>query len=209
MEMFKRISFWITIIVCIIILILMIYTIRVILCNKETDNAIVFEAIPIYTGVITYVVGIFMESLKKENENKQYWFRNYILDSYLKEYIEIFDLSKKKYIEFLTQKALIIDAEKNVSQYKSEIQMLNEKSTMDFQIKMYSLGSDMEFIKVFDEEFCHRIWDSISMLEDIFVKTIDEEAHNIDHEIDNTVICKIDEEKSKLLSYFYKKSLEN
>ena len=60
-----------------------VWSIQYILNAEELDKGLIFQALPIYLGIISFFTKYLIDIFKEENDNKKYWFRNYVLESYL------------------------------------------------------------------------------------------------------------------------------
>ena len=97
-----------------------VWSIQYILNAEELDKGLIFQALPIYLGIISFFTKYLIDIFKEENDNKKYWFRNYVLESYLKKFNGFIDKTKDLFLESIRIKRSIINNDLSLSLYKDK-----------------------------------------------------------------------------------------
>lgn len=167
------------------------------------DNDVIFEAIPIYLGIISFFIKYIMDTIQHENESRQYWYRNYILEKNLKSYLEYFDKSKKMFEEILKIKGEILKNNPNINAYKIQTNTKFSPIVNDFNIKKGELTASLNFIKVYNPNLCQILSKIFADLQDEFTKAVDDEGINIKIKDKGELNTKLEELKNEMLKEFY------
>lgn len=185
-----------------------IWSIYFILNNEELDKGLIFQALPIYLGIISFFTKYLTDIFKDENENKKYWFRNYVLESYLKKFNIFIDRTKSLFLKCIEIKENIIGNDLNLSSYKSTTEKEYSKIADQYTILWGECISALDFIKIYDKKLYEKLNTIFEFLQDQFMERLDQEASNIEiKDVDNYCV-KLEEKRNEILELLYKQSLK-
>lgn len=197
--------------VCILIISLSLFvaviTVYEILKTESFNNSVIFEAIPIYLGIISFFTKYIMDIIQEEKQSKQYWYRNYILEINQKNYLNFFDESKKMFEEILNVKREILETNPNINEYRSQTSEKFSPIVNEFNIKWNEIISSLSFIKVYNSKFYEALNEIFIKFQDIFITAVDNEGVNIEISNDGELNTRLEELKCDILKMLYNKSL--
>lgn len=185
-----------------------VWSIHYILNNDGLDKGLIFQALPIYLGIISFFTKYLTDIFKEENENKKYWFRNYVLESYLEKFNTFVDKTKELFLECISIKKSIISSDLNLSSYKGKTEQEYSKIADKYTILWGECISTLDFIKIYDKRLYEKLNTIFEMLQDEFMDKLDQEASSIEiKNIDNYCV-KLEERRNEILELLYKQSIK-
>lgn len=185
-----------------------VWSIHYILNNDELDKGLIFQALPIYLGIISFFTKYLTDIFKEESENKKYWFRNYVLESYLKKFNTFVDKTKESFLECINIKKSIINSDLNLSSYKGKTEQEYSKIADKYTILWGECISALDFIKIYDKRLYEKLNTIFEILQDEFMDKLDQEASSIEiKNIDNYCV-KLEERRNEILELLYKQSIK-
>ena len=172
------------------------------------DKGLIFQALPIYLGILSFFTKYLTDIFKEENENKKYWFRNYILDKYLNQFNNFIDKTKELFVKSVEIKKSIIKTDLSLSAYKEKTAEEYSKIADEFTIYWGECISAISFIKIYDKKLYERINNIFEKLQDQFMEKIDYESSNLEiKELDDYCV-KLEEKRNEILELLYRQSLK-
>ena len=185
-----------------------VWSIHYILNNDELDKGLIFQALPIYLGIISFFTKYLTDIFKEENENKKYWFRNYVLEAYLKKFNTFVDKTKELFLECINIKKNIINSDLNLSSYRDKTEEEYSKIADKYTILWGECISALDFIKIYDKKLYEKLNTIFEILQDEFMDKLDQEASSIEvKNIDNYCV-KLEEKRNEILELLYKQSIK-
>lgn len=185
-----------------------IWSIQYILNAEDLDKGLIFQALPIYLGIISFFTKYLIDIFKEENDNKKYWFRNYVLESYLKKINEFIDKTKDLFLESIRIKKSIISNDLTLSLYKEKTAQEYSKIADRYTVLWGECISSLDFIKIYDKKLYEKLNIIFETLQDQFMNRLDEEAASIEiKDIDNYCV-KLEEKRNEILELLYKQSIK-
>ena len=176
--------------------------------NAELDKGLIFQALPIYLGIISFFTKYLIDIFKEENDNKKYWFRNYVLESYLKKFNGFIDKTKDLFLESIRIKRSIINNDLSLSLYKDKTAQEYSKIADRYTVLWGECISALDFIKIYDKKLYEKLNIVFEKLQDQFMNRLDEEAASIEiKDIDNYCV-KLEEKRNEILELLYKQSIK-
>ena len=184
------------------------WSITYILNDETLDKGLIFQALPIYLGILSFFTKYLTDIFKEENENKKYWFRNYILDKYLNQFNNFIDKTKELFVKSVEIKKSIIKTDLSLSAYKEKTAEEYSKIADEFTIYWGECISAISFIKIYDKKLYERINNIFEKLQDQFMEKIDYESSNLEiKELDDYCV-KLEEKRNEILELLYTQSLK-
>lgn len=192
-----------------IALCLMLATINIIISDGKDNNAIIVEAIPIYTGISSFFAKEIIDEFSKEDERRKYWLRSYILEKDLKEYLTIIDMSKDSLKEVIEKKQSLISQNLNMNDYNAQLQENIENVVQNFNNKWTEIIMRVGFIKVYKYNLFKEFSDIYTNIQDDFSIAIDKEGTSAKIDLGEFQKFNIamEEYRNKILKLFYDESL--
>ena len=185
-----------------------VWSIQYILNAEELDKGLIFQALPIYLGIISFFTKYLIDIFKEENDNKKYWFRNYVLESYLKKFNGFIDKTKDLFLESIRIKRSIINNDLSLSLYKDKTAQEYSKIADRYTVLWGEGISALDFIKIYDKKLYEKLNIVFEKLQDQFMNRLDEEAASIEiKDIDNYCV-KLEEKRNEILELLYKQSIK-
>ena len=185
-----------------------VWSIQYILNAEELDKGLIFQALPIYLGIISFFTKYLIDIFKEENDNKKYWFRNYVLESYLKKFNGFIDKTKDLFLESIRIKRSIINNDLSLSLYKDKTAQEYSKIADRYTVLWGECISALDFIKIYDKKLYKKLNIVFEKLQDQFMNRLDEEAASIEiKDIDNYCV-KLEEKRNEILELLYKQSIK-
>ena len=185
-----------------------VWSIQYILNAEELDKGLIFQALPIYLGIISFFTKYLIDIFKEENDNKKYWFRNYVLESYLKKFNGFIDKTKDLFLESIRIKRSIINNDLSLSLYKDKTAQEYSKIADRYTVLWGECISALDFIKIYDKKLHEKLNIVFEKLQDQFMNRLDEEAASIEiKDIDNYCV-KLEEKRNEILELLYKQSIK-
>ena len=185
-----------------------VWSIQYILNAEELDKGLIFQALPIYLGIISFFTKYLIDICKEENDNKKYWFRNYVLESYLKKFNGFIDKTKDLFLESIRIKRSIINNDLSLSLYKDKTAQEYSKIADRYTVLWGECISALDFIKIYDKKLYEKLNIVFEKLQDQFMNRLDEEAASIEiKDIDNYCV-KLEEKRNEILELLYKQSIK-
>ena len=185
-----------------------VWSIQYILNAEELDKGLIFQALPIYLGIISFFTKYLIDIFKEENDNKKYWFRNYVLESYLKKFNGFIDKTKDLFLESIRIKRSIINNDLSLSLYKDKTAQEYSKIADRYTVLWGECISALDFIKIYDKKLYEKLNIVFEKLQDQFMNRLDEEAASIEiKDIDNYCV-KLEEKRNEILELLYKQSIK-
>lgn len=185
-----------------------VWSIQYILNAEELDKGLIFQALPIYLGIISFFTKYLIDIFKEENDNKKYWFRNYVLESYLKKFNVFIDKTKDLFLESIRIKRSIINNDLSLSLYKDKTAQEYSKIADRYTVLWGECISALDFIKIYDKKLYEKLNIVFEKLQDQFMNRLDEEAASIEiKDIDNYCV-KLEEKRNEILELLYKQSIK-
>ena len=185
-----------------------VWSIQYILNAEELDKGLIFQALPIYLGIISFFTKYLIDIFKEENDNKKYWFRNYVLESYLKKFNGFIDKTKDLFLESIRIKRSIINNDLSLSLYKDKTAQEYSKIADRYTVLWGECISALDFIKIYDKKLYEKLNIIFEKLQDQFMNRLDEEAASIEiKDIDNYCV-KLEEKRNEILELLYKQSIK-
>ena len=185
-----------------------VWSIQYILNAEELDKGLIFQALPIYLGIISFFTKYLIDIFKEENDNKKYWFRNYVLESYLKKFNGFIDKTKDLFLESIRIKRSIINNDLSLSLYKDKTAQEYSKIADRYTVLWGECISALDFIKIYDKKLYEKLNIVFEKLQDQFMNRLDEEAACIEiKDIDNYCV-KLEEKRNEILELLYKQSIK-
>ena len=185
-----------------------VWSIQYILNAEELDKGLIFQALPIYLGIISFFTKYLIDIFKEENDNKKYWFRNYVLESYLKKFNGFIDKTKDLFLESIRIKRSIINNDLSLSLYKDKTAQEYYKIADRYTVLWGECISALDFIKIYDKKLYEKLNIVFEKLQDQFMNRLDEEAASIEiKDIDNYCV-KLEEKRNEILELLYKQSIK-
>ena len=185
-----------------------VWSIQYILNAEELDKGLIFQALPIYLGIISFFTKYLIDIFKEENDNKKYWFRNYALESYLKKFNGFIDKTKDLFLESIRIKRSIINNDLSLSLYKDKTAQEYSKIADRYTVLWGECISALDFIKIYDKKLYEKLNIVFEKLQDQFMNRLDEEAASIEiKDIDNYCV-KLEEKRNEILELLYKQSIK-
>ena len=157
-----------------------VWSIQYILNAEELDKGLIFQALPIYLGIISFFTKYLIDIFKEENDNKKYWFRNYVLESYLKKFNGFIDKTKDLFLESIRIKRSIINNDLSLSLYKDKTAQEYSKIADRYTVLWGECISALDFIKIYDKKLYEKLNIVFEKLQDQFMNRLDEEAASIE-----------------------------
>lgn len=200
------------IIVYVLILILTIgvgsWSIHYILNNDELDKGLIFQALPIYLGIISFFTKYLIDLFKEESENKKYWYRNYVLESYLKKANIFIDKTKELFLECINIKTRIIKSDLNLSSYRDKTEQEYSKIADAYTVLWGECISTLDFIKIYDKKLYEKLNTIFVALQDEFMDKLDQEVSSIEVKNVDNYCVKLEERRNEILETLYKQSIK-
>ena len=185
-----------------------VWSIHYILNNDELDKGLIFQALPIYLGIISFFTKYLTDIFKEENENKKYWFRNYVLEAYLKKFNTFVDKTKELFLECINIKKNIINSDLNLSSYRDKTEEEYSKIADKYTILWGECISALDFIKIYDKKLYEKLNTIFEILQDEFMDKLDQEASSIEVKNIDTYCVKLEEKRNEILELLYKQSIK-
>ena len=185
-----------------------VWSIQYILNAEELDKGLIFQALPIYLGIISFFTKYLIDIFKEENDNKKYWFRNYVLESYLKKFNGFIDKTKDLFLESIRIKRSIINNDLSLSLYKDKTAQEYSKIADRYTVLWGECISALDFIKIYDKKLYEKLNIVFEKLQDQFMNRLDEEAASIEiKDIDNYCV-KLEEQRNEIKELLYNQSIK-
>lgn len=198
-------------------IIFLIFTLVILIINTLNKNistdenmkyTLLIGILPIIFGFIGHCGESIFKVLEQEKNSKQYWFREFILDSYLNEYIEFINQCKKNFLKMLEEKRKLIESGIVASELPDAILSKSSNLILNFNLKYNEIISSIEFIKIYNIKFSESLLNIFENVQNIFIEAIDMECRTIDTSIDNKITNdELEKQKVEIMTLFYKESI--
>lgn len=176
--------------------------------DENINNAVIFEALPIYLGIASFFTKYLIDVFKEENENKKYWYRNYILETYIKRFNCFIDKTKELFSRTINMKSATIKDDLNLSEHKKRLEEDCEAIADKYTLLWSEHVSSLEFIKIYDANLYKKLNDIFEKLQDDFMYMLDQEKATTEVNKSDNFIMKLEENRNSLLKELYEYSIE-
>ncbi|MGN1012305.1 MAG: hypothetical protein ACI4ON_00520 [Clostridia bacterium] len=174
---------------------------------KETtfENKIAFVNI-VYL-IIVYFVDRIVESFDKKDDNKKYWFKNFILEKYIYDYCEFFDSGADILREASDRKNKYVESNIGAKDLKEMSEKFQQELFDKFSLIKRKITSINAFIQIYDNDIYFKVQEVIEEYQNKFTEMLENQLNNVNDNIEKDII-EIYEFRRKLLEIFYKHSID-
>ena len=183
------------------------YSIHQMLKN-ENSTVLIYQALPVYIAIITFFAKCLMDTFKECNDNKKFWFRNYILKQYLGIFNNFIDNTKQLLEDSRITKQKILIQDIPISQHQILIKEEFSKISDAYTLKWGECISSLEFLKIYKDKLYEKCEAIISQLQDDFMNIVDYEENCIKEFQNDIYFPKLEQQRTELLKILYEESMK-
>ena len=174
---------------------------------KETTFDSKINFINIAYIIIVYFVDKIIESFDKKDDNKKYWFKNFILEKYIYDYCGFFDLGVDILRKANNEKNRLIEKNLGAKDFKETSTKLNHELFDEFSENKRKITSINGFVQIYDSEIYLKVQKIIEEYQNDYTEMLKNQLTNMDTNIEKDV-NEIYKFQNKLLEVYYKHSME-
>lgn len=173
---------------------------------KETtfENKIAF--INIAYIIVVYFVDKIIESFDKRDDNKKYWFKNFILEKYIYDYCGFFESGADILREASNKKNKYVEGNMGVKDLKKMSEKSQQELFDKFSLIKRRITSINSFIQIYDNNIYFEVQKVIEEYQNKFTEMLENQLNNVSDNIEKDII-EVYEFQRKLLEIFYKHSI--
>ena len=173
---------------------------------KETtfENKIAF--INIAYIIVVYFVDKIIESFDKRDDNKKYWFKNFILEKYIYDYCGFFESGADILREASNKKNKYVEGNMGVKDLKKMSEKSQQELFDKFSLIKRRITSINSFIQIYDNNIYFEVQKVIEEYQNKFTEMLENQLNNVSDNIEKDII-EVYEFQRNLLEIFYKHSI--
>lgn len=156
--------------------------------------------------IVIYFTDKIIEKFDEKNDNKKYWFKNFILEKYIYDYCDFFDSGADILREASDIKNKYVESNIGTKDLKEMSENFQQELFDKFSLLKRKITSINAFIQIYDNDIYFKVQKVIEEYQNKFTKMLENQLNNVSDNIEKDII-EVYEFQRKLLEIFYKHSI--